>query len=152
MTQHAAALEVRDIDLDSTLELRQRVLRGHLPGVPATAPSDHMPDTWHLGAFRDERLVGVLSGFAQEWPERPGEAAERFRFMAVEPSEQGGGVGRALIGELITRARERGVRLLWARGRDSALDFYRRLGFRVVGESFDDEVSRLPHHVVTLDL
>jgi hypothetical protein len=56
------------------------------------------------------------------------------------------------MAEVIRRARTRGDRLLWANGRDTALDFYIRLGFNVVGESFVDRVSQLPHHVVLLEL
>jgi len=50
------------------------------------------------------------------------------------------------------RARSGGNRLLWANGRDTALEFYIRIGFHVVGESFSDLVSQLPHHVVLLEL
>jgi len=147
-----AVVEVREIELAATGELRARVLRNHLPSLPAEAASDELPSTWHLGAFRGHRLVGVVTGFPEDAPGHPGVPAQRFRFMAVEPSDQGGGVGTALMAEVIQRARTRGDRLLWANGRDTALDFYVRLGFNVVGESFVDQVSQLPHHLVLLEL
>lgn len=152
MDGRSGAVEVRVVDLATTLDLRRRVLRSHLPGAPATAPTDELAGTWHLGAFRDQTLVGVITGFDQEAPGLPGRAAERFRFMAVEPSQQGTGVGRTLIAEVAARARERAIHVLWAHGRDSALDFYRSLGFAVVGPAFDDPVSLLPHRVVMLEL
>jgi GNAT superfamily N-acetyltransferase len=145
-------LAIREVELADITDLRARVLRSHMPGSPPTAPSDDNPDTWHLGAFRGDRLVGVVTAFAQEAPGHPSVAAYRFRFMAVEPSEQGTGAGTALMEELATQARARGGRLLWANGRDTALDFYARLGFAVVGEGFSDATSHLPHHVVTLEL
>ena len=141
-------LVVREIELARTIDLRTRVLRSHMPGVPAVAPSDESAATWHLGAFAGERLVGGITGFAEEAPGHPGVPAERFRFMAVEPDVQGGGVGRALLDEVTARARSRGARLLWANGRDSALGFYTRLGYEVVGDVFVDRTSHLPHHVV----
>ena len=143
---------VRDVRLAETLDLRQRVLRDHLPGLGATSASDDLPQTWHLGAFRDGKLLGVVSGFADEAPGRPGVAAQRFRFMAVDPEAQGTGVGRALMTEVITRARHLGAALLWANGRDTALGFYTGMGFAVVGEGFSDTTSQLPHHVVMLEL
>jgi GNAT superfamily N-acetyltransferase len=146
--ERPASLVVRDIELARTIDLRSRVLRAHMPGVPAVAASDDLPATWHLGAFAGERLVGVVTGFPQEAPGHPGVPAERFRFMAVEPDVQGGGVGRALLDEVSARARSRGMRLLWANGRDSALTFYTRLGYEVVGDEFIDSTSHLPHHVV----
>jgi GNAT superfamily N-acetyltransferase len=143
---------VRDIELAATKDLRARVLRSHIPGSPAHASSDDLPDTWHLGAFRGDRLVGVVTVFPQSAPGHSGAPAQRFRFMAVEPSEQGGGAGTALMSEVMARARARGDRLLWANGRDTALDFYVGLGFEVVGDSFTDATSNLPHHVVVLAL
>ena len=145
-------IDVRDIDGPTTRDLRQRVLRNHIPGLSADAPSDSYPETWHLGAFRDGVLVGVVTGFPEVAPGHPGVAAQRFRFMAVDFSAQGTGVGRTLMNEVIARARARGAELLWANGRDTALDFYTRLGFEVVGETFTDAVSLLPHHVVVLRL
>jgi GNAT superfamily N-acetyltransferase len=143
-------IEVREVDLAATKDLRARVLRNHLPGSPAHAPTDDLPTTWHLGAFRAGRLLGVVTGFPEEAPGHPGVVAERFRFMAVEPSDQGTGVGSALMAAVIERARNRGVAVLWAHGRDTALDFYARLGFQVVGDTLFD--SQLPHHVVLLEL
>jgi GNAT superfamily N-acetyltransferase len=148
----AGPVEVREVELAATKDLRERVLRAHLPGAPAHAASDHLPDTRHLGAFRANRLVGVVTVLSQDAPGHPGVAAQRFRFMAVEPSEQGGGVGSALMSAVIQRARSCGDRLLWANGRDTALDFYAGLGFAVIGESFNDTASGLPHHLVLLEL
>lgn len=143
---------VREVDLEATRDLRARVLRDHLPGAPATSPQDALPGTWHLGAFVDDRLAGVVTGFAEEAPGRPGVPAQRFRFMAVEPAQQHHGVGGALMQAVIARARGRGDRLLWAKGRDTALDFYTRLGFEVLGDSFLDSTSKLPHHLVMMAL
>ncbi len=152
MSGPTGAVEVRDIDLAATMDLRKRVLRSHLPEAPASSPRDPLPGTWHLGAFRDGRLVGVISGFAEDAPGHPDVRAQRFRFMAVEPDEQGTGVGAALLSEVIARARARADSLVWANGRDTALPFYARLGFEVVEEGFDDSISQLPHHVVLLTL
>jgi GNAT superfamily N-acetyltransferase len=148
----AREIEVRDIEVEATTDLRRRVLRGHLPDAPATSERDASPGTWHLGAFRDRRLVGVVSGYAEEAPGHPGIPAQRFRFMAVEPDEQGSGVGAALLGVVIARAREGGDSLVWANGRDTALRFYSKLGFEVVDDGFDDSISKLPHHVIVLTL
>ncbi|GAC1579236.1 MAG: hypothetical protein NVS3B18_12950 [Candidatus Dormibacteria bacterium] len=152
MSEEAQPIDVREIELAATTDLRARVLRNHLPGLPADAASDRLPTTWHLGAFRGGRLLGVVTGFPEDAPGHPGVPAQRFRFMAVEPSEQGGGVGRALMAEVIDRARRRGDHLLWANGRDTAIDFYTRLGFEAVGQSFVDTLSQLPHTVVLLQL
>lgn len=145
----AGTVEVREVALEETLSLRARVLRSHMPGTAATSPSDQRPDTWHLGAFRDGRLVGVVSSFPEEAPNHPGVPAQRFRWMAVDADAQGTGAGTALMEAVTERARAGGATLLWANGRDTALEFYTRLGFVVEGEGFLDATSQLPHHVVT---
>ena len=45
-----------------------------------------------------------------------------------------------------------GVELLWAHARDTALSFYTRAGFTVVGDGFVTPDTGLPHHLVTLSL
>lgn len=146
------AFDIRSISLEETLDLRRRVLRSHMPGDPAVAPTDHDPSTWHLGAFEGDRLVGVVSGFAEDAPGRPGVSAERFRWMAVDPARSGRGAGRALMSHVVEEARRKGRRLLWAHGRDTALGFYSALGFHAVGDAFIDPPSMLSHHVVVLEL
>lgn len=145
-------MQIVPVALQETYDLRRRVLRNHLEGAPAGAPTDELPGTLHLGASLDGRLVGVVTLFVEPAPGRGDVAAMRFRFMAVDPAFQGRGVGRALMAGVIGRARAAGARILWANGRDTALDFYRRLGFSVVGESFCDSTSGLPHHLVLLAL
>jgi GNAT superfamily N-acetyltransferase len=148
MSRPEVRIDVRDVDVAEVTDLRTRVLRSHMPGTPARAAADDLPETQHLGAFRGAELVGCVTVFPEEAPGHPGVPAQRFRFMAVEPSAQGTGTGTALMDEVVRRARARGDRLLWAKGRDTALAFYTRLGFAVVGDGFADTTSLLPHHVV----
>ena len=68
--------------------------------------------------------------------------------MAVDPSRQGEGIGRAVLDAGLARLAAAGVPLLWANARDGALGFYEALGFRAVGDSFVDADSGLPHTVV----
>lgn len=145
-------MQIVPVAVQETYDLRQRVLRNHLEGAPAAAPSDELPGTLHLGARIGGRLVGVVTMFAEAPPGREDVTAMRFRFMAVEPAFQGRGIGRALMADVITRTRAAGAHFVWANGRDTALEFYRRLGFAVVGDAFCDSTSGLSHHVVLLPL
>ena len=108
-----------------------------------------MPNTRHLAARTPEgTVVGVVTLFSEDTPLAPGEPAVRFRGMAVDDPLQGGGIGRALMRAVVRLARERGARVLWANGRDTALGFYERIGFQVVGDGFEDGEMHLGHHVV----
>ena len=97
------------------------------------------------------RWLGVASFYPRPCPCATAVDAVQLRFMAVDPAMQGRGVGRDLLDQAIRGLRQQRVRLLWANGRDTALGFYRRAGFVIVGEGFIHEPG-LPHHLVTFDL
>jgi phosphoribosylformimino-5-aminoimidazole carboxamide ribotide isomerase len=75
----------------------------------------------------------------------------QLRFMAVDPAMRGRGVGRQLLDHALCELRKQKTGILWANGRDTALDFYTRLGFTVIGDGFIHEPG-LPHHLIILDL
>jgi GNAT superfamily N-acetyltransferase len=135
----------------ATHDLRRRVLREGRPDAVVEFPGDHAEGAFHLGAVDEAgEVVGVVSLFAEPTPHRPDRRALRLRGMAVEASLQGTGVGGALLAAAVAGAQERGYEVVWANARDTALDFYRRRGWQVVGPGF--ESVGLPHHVVVLDL
>jgi GNAT superfamily N-acetyltransferase len=74
----------------------------------------------------------------------------QLRGMAVAPDEQGHGYGAVLLTAGIERFVTTGATELWANARDTALDFYRRHGFEVVGEGFVTRDTGLPHHRIRL--
>lgn len=144
------SVEIHRIHAVETYDLRARVLRGGSLAA-AVVPDDDLPGAWHLGAYHSDTLVGVASFYPRPCPCATAVDAVQLRFMAVDPAMQGRGVGRDLLDQAIRGLRQQRVRLLWANGRDTALGFYRRAGFVIVGEGFIHEPG-LPHHLVTFDL
>ncbi|HEX6539441.1 MAG TPA: GNAT family N-acetyltransferase [Candidatus Dormibacteraeota bacterium] len=139
--------------MERILPLRARMLRAGRPPEAARSRQDAIATTRHLAAItRDGAVAGVVTYFPAETPLDPGRRAMRFRGMAVDDGLQGRGIGRALMRELVARARKDGVEVLWANGRDGALGFYERIGFRVAGDGFLDDDMQLPHHVVIADV
>lgn len=143
------AVTIAEATLEDVLPLRGRILRAGLPAEAARSRQDGQPATVHLAArSASGDVVGVVSLFPQDTDLAPGVTAMRFRGMAVDPAQQGRGVGRALVRELVRRARAEGAGVLWANGRDTALSFYERVGFRPAGDGFVDDAMHLGHHVV----
>jgi GNAT superfamily N-acetyltransferase len=148
-------MRVDTVPPEATHDLRRRVLRGGRADSDVDFPQDRAEGAFHLAAFSpddDSTIVAVASFFPEPVPERPGARAWRLRGMAVDDAWQGRGVGTALLEDAVRRLRADGVSVLWAHGRDSALGFYERHGWAVVGDGFLTPDTQLPHHVVIFDV
>jgi GNAT superfamily N-acetyltransferase len=132
-----------EIAAAETLDLRGRVLRdgrGH-DGFP----EDAFPGTFHVGAVDGDLIVGVATFVPRE------EGVWQLRGMAVEPDRHGEGIGQAVLDYAVAKLRAAGAKLAWANGRDTALGFYQRAGWTVVGEGYVMGAG-VPHHRVELYL
>jgi len=143
MTQQVVALSLEDI-----MPLRVKVLRKGTPVTHCNYPEDTYEDVIHLGVKNENTVVGTSSWFRKECPDLDGEAAIQLKGMAVDDSLQGSGIGVQIIAAGLALATERGVSIVWARARDSALGFYVRCGFTEIGPGYIDEPTGMPHHNV----
>lgn len=140
-------VRVTEVSAEETHALRRAVLRADMPESSVVFEGDDDPAAIHLAAFDEGRMIGVATFFPSPLD---GRAAWQLRGMAVAVDLQGTGVGAALLRHGVERVRAAGGGLVWANGRDTALGFYRRHGWEVVGEGFVYGPMRLPHHVVVL--
>ena len=141
-----SGLEVIEIAATDTHELRRSVLRWNTPTKEVVFAEDEWPGCWHLGLLRNDVMVAVCSWVPRPLGERP---AVQLRGMATDRALQGTGLGGVLLEEGCRMAHQRGFPLVWARARDSALNFYERHGFTVEGDGFIDEGTQMPHHLIT---
>jgi len=147
-------LHVVELRPDDTHDLRRRVLRDGTASDDVVFPGDDDPTTVHLGLVdRDGTLVAVSSWAARPFPDGPtgptgraGLAEVQLRGMAVDPAVQGRGAGTVLLAAGLERAVAAGTDVVWANARDTALAFYARHGFSVVGDGFVDAATGLAHH------
>ncbi len=144
------SFSVRPILVGETHGLRSRVLRPGQPPENLVYPNDAAPGAWHVGACVASALVGIASIYPEAHPDLPAPQAWRLRGMAVDPGMQRRGLGRALVLACSAHVKAQSGRQLWCNGRASAADFYRSLGFELVGEEFPTESG--PHYVMRLAL
>jgi ribosomal protein S18 acetylase RimI-like enzyme len=121
----------------ATIELRRNILRLPLGLDFSTEELDAEAGDIHLAAFNPD-LVGCLVLV----PRLDGEI--KMRQVAVRPDLQRTGLGTQLVVASEVLARSRGFRTMTLHARDTALAFYRRLGYDVEGCPFE-EVS-IPHY------
>lgn len=69
-------------------------------------------------------------------PEHPHIIAYQLRGMATMPGARKRGLGRALVQTCLSVARENAVQHLWCNARTSAVVFYLKLGFEIIGHEF----------------
>lgn len=134
--------EVRPISVGTAeyrqeLDLRMKILRAPLGLTFSAEDLEKEKNDHHLGAWQNGALAGclVLTPLSA--------TTIKMRQVAVDTALQGTGVGRALVEASERRAKELGHSLLELNARDTAVPFYLRLGYQVVGEPFT-EVT-IPH-------
>ena len=141
----AAAADVRP--------MRREVLRIGMPDATVDFDGDDESTTIHLAAFDlHDAIVAVSTWMQRPLAEEPNGAAIQLRGMATKVGLQGTGVGTLLLGRGIRLARERNANVVWANARDSALGFYTRNGFEIIGDGFIEAVTGLAHHRVRFRL
>ena len=124
------------------------MLRAGRPTEESFYPPDDLAATMHLAAYLNDQVVGTVTVFPEPLD---GEPAWRLRGMAVDPALQNSGVGSAIMQDMTRRLRDQGVGVLWCNARTSALGFYRKQGFEVVGEEFIADAN-VPHYRAILHL
>lgn len=145
------ALRVQTIEPGGVLHVRALALRFELLRAPLGMARgsewfDHEEDCVHVVALDDD---GVVVGCVLYHPGP--DAGGRLLQMAVHPTCEGRGWGRRLVEHLEDEVVARGHRTIHLHSRDTAIGFYRKLGYECVGEPYV-EVG-IPHQSMrkTLD-
>ena len=127
---------IKEITSAETYAVRHPVLRAGRPIETCVMPGDDAEDTFHLGLFDAEKLIGVVTFMNAAKPQFKGKQYQ-LRGMAVLDGYQGKGLGNLLVAAGETRLKAAGYKLLWCNARIKALNFYTRKGFKIEGEPFE---------------
>lgn len=146
MRMRDLAFDIVEVAAAETHPLRAAVLRDGTPSSQLEWAGDGDPGTIHLGARRGSSLVAISTWTPKSFPGDDGRPAVQLRGMAVDRGQQGRGAGGALVRAGLERSFAGGAECVWANARDSALPFYRRHGFEVVGDGFVTADTGLAHH------
>jgi predicted GNAT family N-acyltransferase len=128
-------IEIKKISAEDTYTIRLVVLRKNIP-LPYKFNGDFDIDTFHLGAFKDGKLIAVSSFMKAENSHFKG-AQYQLRGMATLEAYQGFGAGKLLLLKAIELLKLLNIECLWCNARIIAVDFYKKQGFITFGEKFD---------------
>ncbi|MGA1366681.1 MAG: GNAT family N-acetyltransferase, partial [Ilumatobacteraceae bacterium] len=129
--------QVVKITTEETYALRTAVLRADTPTSDPKYAEDSKLGTVHLGVFDQDRvLIATSTWVINPWQDDPSAIAIQLRGMAVATKYQKSGLGKLLLDSGITHAKTHNAKYVWAKARDSALNFYLRNNFVSVGDGF----------------
>ncbi|MEE4000564.1 GNAT family N-acetyltransferase [Tenacibaculum sp. FZY0031] len=130
-------IKIKNISVQETYAIRLAVLRNNID-LPYKFKEDELDNTFHLGAFYNNKLVGIAS-FVQNKIEVIKGSQFQLRGMATLPEVRGMGAGRLLLETAKNILKTKKVAVLWCNARKEAVGFYKNLDFEIIGEEFEVE-------------
>ena len=126
------------------LQLRDRVLRQPL-GLKFT-PEELKKDEEdsHFGLFDGDVVLACLTLTKSE------NGRMKMRQVAVDDSFQGKGLGRELSAAAEAYAIKQGFKTMFCNARKTAVPFYQKLGYKIVGDEFVE--VNIPHYLMEKNL
>ena len=144
-------IHIRKIPASAVYSVRQPVLRPGKPIAECVFEGDNSDKTFHFGLFMDENLIGVASFMQNSNPLFKESEQYQLRGMAVLSKFKGQGFGASLLIEGEEKLKNLvNHPFLWFNARDHAIGFYKKFGFKTIGEKFD--VPGVCEHIVMFKL
>lgn len=143
----STVIEVREVegadDLETIFQIRDVVF---VEEQALTPDARHDPDdrrSLHYLGYLDDKPVGTgrLTILGRE---------AQIAWVAVLKEQRGSGIGWAIMEAMIERAQDEETDYIILNAQVHAREFYRRLGFRTVGEEFT--MAAIPHQVMIRSL
>ncbi|GIL17576.1 MAG: N-acetyltransferase [Oligoflexia bacterium] len=128
---------IKEVSAETVLSLRALVLRPGKKPADCVNPKDSDPETFHLGAYIGNELVGVATFENETHSTLKAQHSARLRGMAVHPHFRRRHVGKFLIEYGEGLLLQKNYDLLWMNARVNAFTFYESLGFEYWGDEFD---------------
>lgn len=122
------------------IHLRNEVLRKPLNLTFEADELDREKNDILIGAFDEDKILGccLLTKIDKD--------SVRLRQMAVQNNLQGKGIGAAMMNFAENIARDNGYKKLIMHARDTAIGFYEKFDYKIVGDEFI-EIS-IPHFIM----
>ena len=129
-------IKIKEINASETYAVRHPILREERPIEDCVFEGDDLKTTFHLGLFNESELIGVVS--FRMYPSNYFSEKNQYqlRGMAILKEFQGKGLGELLLKHAETLLIEKNTKIIWCNAREIAVNFYKRNGFKIIGDSF----------------
>ena len=122
-------LSLKIVKSDDLLNLRSKILRNNLDPNLCRFPGDKEINSFHLGAFNGNTLIGGVSVIKNECKKKELPNCFQLRGLFVDKEFQHNGIGKTIVNFVENRLRDSGVNYLWMNARESAVLFYLKLNY-----------------------
>jgi GNAT superfamily N-acetyltransferase len=139
-------IKVVAISSKETYLIRQIILRPGKPIESCVFEDDDLPTSKHFGLFVNKELAGIVSVFENKNSIFTNSNQLQVRGMAVLKNYQKKGYGNLLIAEVEAYAKSKKSPNIWFNARETAVGFYKKLGYIVVGNPF--EIGEIGIHYI----
>tara|TARA_B100000212_G_scaffold336778_1_gene310618 strand:+ start:149 stop:610 length:462 start_codon:yes stop_codon:yes gene_type:complete len=138
--------EISDYELIKNI--RNKILRPQQDISSCIFPNDI--NSIHLGCYKRDKLVSIISFFKKNLKGYEKFNCWQFRGMATITNHERLGYGKKLLKASIKIVKSNGADYFWCNARESALNFYKKLNFKIISERFIIPVSG-PHYKMILN-
>lgn len=135
---------IKEISAQETYIVRQPILRKGKPPETCLFEGDDLESTHHFGLFENQELTGIISLFQKHNSIFAENLQTQIRGMAILESHQKKGFGEALIKHCEEYCLANQFDLIWFNARESAVGFYKKMGYESIGSSF--EIPEIGEH------
>lgn len=128
-------VDIRFINAEETYPVRREVLRKDID-LPYKFEGDFDKDTFHLGAYDGDELVSIATLIKRSSEVLRGEGFQ-LRGMGTLLKYRRKGYGKFLVLRAEEYLMSKNIHKIWCNARVESLNFYIKLNFKIIGESFD---------------
>jgi ribosomal protein S18 acetylase RimI-like enzyme len=138
-------VNIRKVDAKKVRPLRHSELRNGQDFATTSLLEDYKEDTFHLACIVDDKIVTCATFYPDKFIKIKSNKAYRLRGMATDSQFQRKGYASDLMEESFKELKKRDCDMLWCNARLGAVNFYKSVGFKIIGELFDIEAIG-PHY------
>lgn len=122
-------LTIKLIKSNELLFLRSKILRNNIDPNDCRFQGDNDLDSYHLGAFISNKLVGAVSLINNKCEKMKIENCYQMRGLCVDDSFQNRGIGKKLVKKVEEKLKKLKIDNVWMNARESAIQFYLNLNY-----------------------
>ena len=130
-------VEINKVDAEIIRSLRHSELRKGQDFSTTSYLKDYEEDTFHMACIVDDKIVTCATFYPEKSRKIKSDHAYRLRGMATDSNFQRKGYASDLIAESFKELKKRDCDMVWCNARLVAVDFYKSVGFKIIGDLFD---------------